>query len=218
MNEVCESRPVKIDLGRVKLDGDLAIPEGAQGIVAFAHGSGSSRHSPRNGYVARQLNKRGLATLLFDLLTPAEEQEDLMTGRLRFDIELLAERLASAVDWIADEPDTQDLVPGLFGSSTGGGAALVTASRRPSVGAIVCRGSRTDLAGAALAEVSAPTLLIVGERDETVLEFNRESFERLKSRKRLEIIAGATHLFEESGALEQVAQLAADWFYEHLRD
>jgi pimeloyl-ACP methyl ester carboxylesterase len=185
--------------------------------VVFAHGSGSSRHSPRNRAVAAMLREGGLATLLVDLLTPEEGAVDEETGRLRFDIDLLAERLVDATDWIGGIEETRGLGVGYFGASTGGGAALVAAARRPnSVRAVVSRGGRPDLAGAALARVRAPTLLIVGGHDPVVLELNREAFDRLRCEKELEIVPGATHLFEEPGALEEVARLARDWFLRHL--
>jgi dienelactone hydrolase len=186
--------------------------------VLFAHGSGSSRHSPRNRYVAGVLRAAGLATLLMDLLTPEEEAEDRYTGHLRFDIDLLAERLVAATDWLAQQPQTAGWPVGYFGASTGAGAALVAAARRPdAVGAVVSRGGRPDLAGAALARVKAPTLLIVGGRDEPVIALNQQALGRLGAAvKKLVIVPGATHLFEEPGALEEVARLASGWFTRHL--
>ena len=199
------------------LEGNLAIPPGAVGIVVFAHGSGSSRHSPRNRAVAGALREGGLATLLMDLLTAEEEAVDDETARLRFDIDLLAERLVDATDWLGEAEETRGLPVGYFGASTGGGAALVAAARRPNVvRAVVSRGGRPDLAGAALGRVHAPTLLIVGGADHVVLELNGEAFERLRCDKKLEVVPGAAHLFEEPGALEQVAGLARDWFHRHL--
>jgi putative phosphoribosyl transferase len=185
--------------------------------VLFAHGSGSGRHSPRNRYVAQVLREAGLATLLIDLLTAEEEEVDLRTRHLRFDIGLLAERLVGATEWLERNPDTQDLRVGYFGASTGAGAALVAAAERPEpIGAIVSRGGRPDLAGPALPRVTAPTLLIVGGNDFPVIGMNQEAMEQLRTEKRLEIVPGATHLFEEPGALEEVARLAADWFVRHL--
>jgi putative phosphoribosyl transferase len=208
---------VRVPAGPVVLEGNLEIPEGATGIVLFAHGSGSSRHSPRNRAVARSLQVDGLGTLLVDLLTPDEEMADDASGRLRFDIDLLAERLVGATDWLAKEPATHKLRVGYFGASTGGGAAIVAAAQRPNiVRAVVSRGGRPDLAGSALGRVRVPTLLIVGGEDRPVLAMNRNAFDRIQAKKRLEIIPGATHLFEEPGALEQVARLAAAWFLEFL--
>ena len=208
---------VRIAAGRASLDGDLTLPPGARGVVLFAHGSGSSRHSSRNRYVAQELRRSALGTLLMDLLTSEEEAVDARTGHLRFDIDLLAERLGAATDWLRDDPRTSRLAVGYFGASTGGGAALLAAADRPAeVGAVVSRGGRPDLAGAALPRVQAPTLLIVGGRDEPVIEMNREALAGLRCEKRLEIVPGATHLFEERGALEEVARLAAGWFTRHL--
>jgi putative phosphoribosyl transferase len=206
-------RLVRVPAGRVTLEGNLAIPDGAPGIVLFAHGTGSGRHSPRNRAVARALHQEGLATLLIDLLTPEEEMADDATGFLRFDIDLLAERLVGATDWLGEEPATHGLPVGYFGASTGAGAALVAAAQRPNaVRAVVSRGGRPDLAGSALSRVRVPTLLIVGGEDRQVLALNREALDRLRPKKSLEIIPGATHLFAEPGALEEVARLAAGWF------
>jgi dienelactone hydrolase len=210
-------RSLRIPAGGVLLDADLAVPEPASGVVLFAHGSGSSRHSPRNRYVAAELQRSGLATVLADLLTPAEEQLDAQTGELRFDIGLLARRLTAATDWLASHPPTAGLPAGLFGASTGAAAALVTAAVRPgSVAAVVSRGGRPDLAGEYLRSVRTPTLLIVGSLDTVVLELNRAALRQLGGEVRLEIVEGATHLFGEPGALEQVARLARDWFTRHL--
>lgn len=216
--EAGEERLVQVPAGRVTLEGNLAVPEAASGIVLFAHGSGSSRFSPRNRYVAQVLRKAGIATLLIDLLTPEEEAVDLRTAHLRFDIGLLAERLAGATDWLLQHPDTRDLRIGYFGASTGAGAALVAAAERPqAVAAIVSRGGRPDLAGPALARVQAPTLLIVGGRDFPVIRLNEEALAQLRvPEKQLVIVPGATHLFEEPGALEEVARLATDWFVRYL--
>jgi putative phosphoribosyl transferase len=195
------------------LEGSLALPPGARGIVLFAHGSGSSRHSPRNQFVAHQLQDARLATLLIDLLTAQEEAVDLRTSQLRFDIGLLAERLVGAIDWLQTRPETKELQVGLFGASTGGGAALVTAARRPGqVAAVVSRGGRPDLAGMALPRVRAPTLLLVGGNDVPVIELNQQAMRSMLAEIKLTIIPGATHLFEEPGALEQVAAHARDWF------
>jgi dienelactone hydrolase len=208
---------VQVAIGPHALSGDLAVPEHARGFVMFAHGSGSSRFSPRNRYVADVLHQNDLATLLIDLLTPQEEAIDDVTGRIRFDIGLLANRLVALCDWAQTVAELRDLQVGLFGASTGGGAALVAAAERPhDFHAVVSRGGRPDLAGPALARVLAPTLLIVGERDETVIELNRRAMAQMRAEVRLEIVLSATHLFEEPGALEQVARLAADWFTSHL--
>jgi putative phosphoribosyl transferase len=208
---------VRVAVGPVTLEGSLNLPEGAHGVVLFAHGSGSSRLSPRNRYVARTLNEAGLATLLVDLLTPDEEAIDLRSTHLRFDIGLLAERLTGATDWLAGDPRTRHLRIGYFGASTGAAAALVASGERPGlVGAIVSRGGRPDLAGPALARVQAPTLLIVGGDDTIVVELNRQALGQLHSEKRMVIVPGATHLFEEAGALEMVARLALEWFDRYL--
>ncbi len=212
------SESVSIPVGRVVLGGHLEIPKGAGGLVLFAHGSGSSRHSPRNQLVASVLRDAGNGTLLFDLLTPAEEKEDAVTGHLRFDIRFLAERLEAATHWARLHAAARPLPIGYFGSSTGGGAALLAAAAlRSSVDAVVSRGGRPDLAEQALPLVSAPTLLIVGEFDETVLRVNESAYAQLKCRKALAVVPRATHLFEEHGALEEVARLAADWFREYLK-
>ena len=208
---------VHITSGAVTLEGNLVVPPGASGIVLFAHGSGSSRHSPRNRFVAGELQRRGLGTLLIDLLTSGEEAIDMRTRQLRFDIGLLANRLVVATDWLARQPETAQLKLGYFGASTGAGAALVAAVDRPErVLAIVSRGGRPDLAGSALPHVVAPTLLIVGGDDVPVISLNRQALAQLVVERRLEIVPGATHLFEEPGTLEQVAQLAGDWFARHL--
>lgn len=207
---------VQLALASVTLEGELAIPEGAAGIVLFAHGSGSSRHSPRNRYVAQTLRDGGLATLLIDLLTASEEREDDRTGRLRFDISLLARRVAAATDWLRQNPVAGHLRIGYFGASTGAAAALVAAAERPAdVAAVVSRGGRPDLAITVLNRVKAPTLLIVGGRDLPVIEMNHQALLHLKCEKRLDIVPGATHLFEEPGTLEQVAHLAREWFLRH---
>jgi pimeloyl-ACP methyl ester carboxylesterase len=204
---------VHVDAGGVTLEGNLIVPEGATGVVLFAHGSGSSRFSSRNRFVAQFLRDGGLGTLLIDLLTPREEAIDERTRHLRFDIDLLARRLADATVWLGDR-----LPVGLFGASTGGGAALVAAAQLPDrIKAVVSRGGRPDLAGPALPHVKAPALLIVGGNDEPVIELNQEAYEKMTAVRRIEIIPGATHLFEEPGTLEQVARLARDWFVRYLK-
>jgi putative phosphoribosyl transferase len=209
---------VRVPAGGVTLEGDLAMPPGARGVVVFAHGSGSSRHSSRNRYVAGQIQSVGLGTLLFDLLTRAEEEVDELTRQLRFDIELLAERLVDAAQWVAAEPVTRGLPIGYFGASTGGGAALVAAAQAPDrIGAVVSRCGRPDLAGPFLGRVKAPTLLIVGGEDTVVTELNDVAYRQMHCEKDLQIVPGATHLFEERGALERVAELAAGWFLQWLR-
>jgi putative phosphoribosyl transferase len=214
---VGEEALVRIPAGPAVLEGDLVVPAGARGIVLFAHGSGSSRHSSRNRFVAGELQAAGLATLLFDLLTGEEEAIDVHTAHLRFDIELLADRLLAATDWIGGEPQTRALRVGYFGASTGGGAALLAAARRPDVvHAVVSRGGRPDLAGDALPQVRAPTLLIVGGHDLPVIRLNEEAMHRMRAEVRLEVVPEATHLFEEPGTLERVAALARDWFRRHL--
>lgn len=191
------------------------VPQTANGVVLFAHGSGSSRHSPRNQYVARSLQEHGIGTLLFDLLTREEEREDRFTGHLRFDIHLLAERLLAATEWIHQA--SPSLRIGYFGASTGGGAALLAEARSEiPVSAIVSRGGRPDLAALALPKVKAPTLLIVGGNDAPVIEMNRSAYDQMTCPRELRLIPGATHLFEEAGALERVAEMAADWFAQHF--
>ncbi len=210
---------VTIPAGEATLAGDLIIPAGAVGVVLFAHGSGSSRRSPRNQFVARTIQAAGLATLLFDLLSPNEEAADAIDGHLRFDIDLLAERLSQATQWILRQPTTRQMDIGYFGASTGAAAALVAAAELGLVvEAVVSRGGRPDLAGSALPGVCSPTLLIVGGADEEVLHLNRTAYAQLTCEKQLEIIPGATHLFEEPGALEQVAVLAAGWFERYLNE
>jgi dienelactone hydrolase len=207
---------VRIPCGDVELEGDLLVPAGAAGIVLFAHGSGSSRRSPRNRFVAQQIQNKGLATLLFDLLTPQEAREEAHSGELRFNIPFLTERLVKATAWVRKEPDLGDLGIGYFGSSTGAAAALAAATVDPDVKVVVSRGGRTDLAGTAVENVKAATLLIVGGLDQPVMEWNHQTFERLRCVKQLSIISGATHLFDEEGALEKVAELAASWCAIHL--
>jgi len=209
---------VMVPIDGRQLLGDLATPANALGLVVFAHGSGSSRHSSRNRFVARTLERRGLATLLIDLLTREEEVVDERTAEYRFDIPMLAQRLVTIVDWLKGRPDTSSSAIGLFGASTGAGAALIAAAQRPhAIGAVVSRGGRPDLAGPALANVKAPTLLIVGSRDEPVIEMNRDAMRRMPGEVRLEIVTGATHLFEEPGTLDRVAELAGTWFAQYLK-
>ncbi|MFI9009093.1 dienelactone hydrolase family protein [Actinosynnema sp. NPDC053489] len=207
---------VSVDVGGVDLAADLGVPHDPAGVVVFAHGSGSSRHSPRNRAVAGSLRRDGFATLLLDLLTEREEREDRAGGRLRFDIGLLAERVAASVEWVSRAPATRGLPIGLFGASTGAAAALVAAAGTHLVRAVVSRGGRPDLAGRALARVQAPTLLVVGGRDAEVLELNRAAARRLPALWHVEVVEGATHLFEEPGALEEVARLAGAWFRDFL--
>lgn len=217
MKQIVTEKPVKVNADFVELAGNLTISENAKGIVLFAHGSGSSRHSSRNKYVARVLNESGLGTLLIDLLTPEEEEVDNQTRHLRFDINLLAGRLEGASIWLRNHDLTKDLNIGLFGASTGGGAALVTAQRIPDlINAVVSRGGRPDLAGPALPHVKAPTLLIVGGYDSQVIDMNEEALSQMHCEKQMIIVPGATHLFEEPGKLEDVAILAKEWFLKYL--
>ena len=209
---------VRIPAGRAMLDGNVAVVDQATGLVLFVHGSGSSRHSMRNQFVARTLNQAGLATLLLDLLTREEESVDLYTREHRFDISLLAERLVWVTEWVKQQKQIAVLRIGYFGSSTGAGAALVAAAALPNdVAAVVSRGGRPDLAGAALPKVKAPTFLIVGGEDHVVIELNEQARSQMKCECEIEIVPGATHLFEELGALEKVAKLASDWFVSHLK-
>lgn len=212
-----QEQAVQVPARGVRLEADLTLPQRPAGVVAFAHGSGSSRKSTRNRQVAATLAEAGFATLLADLLTAEEDEADRTTGHLRFDIDLLAERVVAAVDWLGDADETATLPVGLFGASTGAAAALKAAVARPeSVAAVVSRGGRPDLAGTALSQVRVPTLLIVGGADHTVIELNEKAAGEMHLDPRLEILPGATHLFEEPGALEAVARLARDWFAEHL--
>ncbi|MBI4263821.1 MAG: dienelactone hydrolase family protein [Acidobacteria bacterium] len=208
---------VQIPDGAAQLNGDLHVPEPCSGLVIFAHGSGSSRFSPRNRQVAESLEAAGFATLLLDLLTRAEESVDVYTREFRFDIERLGRRVITAADWAASQPVLRDLNIGYFGASTGAAAALIAAAERPDVSAaVVSRGGRPDLAGGALRKVRAPTLLIVGGADEPVIELNEDAKRQMQTIVRLEVVPGATHLFEEPGALEEVQRLAADWFRQYL--
>lgn len=208
---------VRVNTVSVSLEGNLVLPTNATGVVLFAHGSGSSRHSPRNRHVANILQSAGLGTLLIDLLTREEEALDVQTAHLRFDIRLLSERLVGAVDWLAGNSETKRMKIGTFGASTGAAAALVAAAERPAnVSAVVSRGGRPDLAGSALKRVQAPSLFIVGGNDPIVLGLNREALAQMSALKRLEIVPNATHLFEEPGALDAVANLATDWFERYL--
>lgn len=209
----------QIELPGNTLEGELIVPNSAKGIVIFAHGSGSSRHSPRNQFVARTIREAGNGTLLFDLLTEAEERDDRYTGEYRFNIPLLARRLVQTAKWLQGQPDMDRYGLGYFGSSTGGGAALVAAAELGSdVDAVVSRGGRPDLAAEALPKVQCPTLLLVGELDEVVIDLNRQALARMRCPKELRIIPGATHLFEERGTLDQVADEAAEWFARWLRE
>ncbi|WP_303832225.1 dienelactone hydrolase family protein [Asticcacaulis taihuensis] len=211
------STPVVVPAGDIRLAGDLTVPEGAKGLVVFAHGSGSSRRSVRNRRVAKTLNDRGLATLLIDLLTSGEEEIDQRTRQYRFDIPLLADRLVDIARWAIEQPALATLHLGYFGASTGGGAALIAAARQPDrIGAVVSRGGRPDLAAAFLDKVRAPVLLIVGGNDPQVLELNEQALRGLNARSKLSVVPGATHLFEEPGSLESVADQAADWFKRYL--
>jgi dienelactone hydrolase len=217
-HELQLDQAINITSGKVELEGELKVPQGATGIVLFAHGSGSSRHSPRNQYVAQTIREAGVGTLLFDLLTREEEAIDSYTGELRFDIKFLARRLVDATNWITSRPATQHLRIGYFGSSTGAAAALIGAVELFNiVAAVVSRGGRPDLAGDALPKVKAPTLLIVGGNDDVVIRLNEEAYAELTCEKELKIVPGATHLFEEPGTLEQVAKLASEWFRNKLQ-
>jgi dienelactone hydrolase len=212
-----EERLVRVRTDSITLEGNLTIPDKAEGIVLFAHGSGSSRHSPRNRFVAQTLHEGGLATLLIDLLTQNEEMVDRETGHLRFNIDLLAGRLEGATEWLLQQPETDQLNIGYFGASTGAAAALIAAAEWPDiVKAVVSRGGRPDLASLALPQVEAPTLLIVGGHDGPVIDMNQHALARLQTIKKMEIIPGAGHLFEEPGTLEEVARLARQWFLTYL--
>ena len=211
-------KEIQIQAGHATLGGNLTTVDKAKGVILFAHGSGSSRHSPRNQFVARTLNDAGLATLLFDLLTPEEESVDIHTREHRFDIGLLAERLVHATKWAKHQNEIADLDIGYFGSSTGAAAALIAAAQLPDdTAAVVSRGGRPDLAGAWLPQVKAPTLLIVGGEDHVVIDLNEQARAEMTCECKIDVVPGATHLFEEPGALEKVSQLASDWFVSHLK-
>jgi putative phosphoribosyl transferase len=208
---------LKIPVGSVVVEGNLIIPSGAKGVVLFAHGSGSGRFSPRNQYVAKEFNKARIGTLLFDLLTSEEEEEDIVTAEYRFNIDLLAERLIGATEWLKNDPRTKNYTFGYFGASTGAAAALIAAAKLPKhVAAVVSRGGRPDLAAGYLPRVLAPTLLLVGSLDTEVIELNRQAMEQMSAEKKLVIIPGATHLFEETGKLEAVAKISIDWLSRYL--
>lgn len=208
---------VHVAVDSVVVEGDLVIPKGAEGVVLFAHGTGSSRHSPRNNFVAGELRDGGLATLLIDLLTEGEKELDRRTRRIRFDVGRLAGRVVEALDWLVRQPETENLSIGVFGSSTGAAAGVIAATERPDVvQAVVSRGGRVDMAQGVLDQLRAPTLFIVGGKDLQVLDLNRQAFAQLVTERRLEVIPGAGHLFEEPGALEEVARLAREWFERHL--
>jgi len=213
-----EEKMVKIPAGNATIEGSLVIPLGAKGVVLFAHGSGSGRFSPRNQYVAKVLNKAGIATFLIDLLTKQEEEEDLQTGWFRFDINLLAQRLIGATEWLRKNPRTKNLAFGYFGASTGAAAAMISAAKLPEyVKAVVSRGGRPDLAWDYIPNVKVPTLFIVGGNDTVVIDLNKKAMQNFSAQKKLEIVPGASHLFEETGKLEEVAKLAASWFSKYLR-
>ena len=213
-----EENSVRIPVDKTTIEGNLVLPPHAKGVVLFAHGSGSGRFSPRNQYVAKVLNKAGIATLLIDLLTKQEEEEDLQTGQFRFDINLLAQRLIGATEWLRKNPRTKNLAFGYFGASTGAAAALIAAAKLPEhVKAVVSRGGRPDLALDYIPKVKAPTLFIVGGNDTVVIDLNKKAMQSFSAEKKLEIVPGASHLFEETGKLEEVAKLATSWFSKYLR-
>lgn len=218
MTNASKEELVKIPSGEVEIYGNLSVPLNSKGIVVFAHGSGSSRFSPRNTKVAREINAAGIATLLIDLLTEQEEAADMYSGEFRFNIGLLAQRLADATEWVIKNPATRNFTLGYFGASTGAAAALIAAARLPEhVRAVVSRGGRPDLAGNYLPSVKAPTLLIVGGNDGEVVQLNKEAKKMMTGQAQISIVPGATHLFEEPGKLEQVAKLAIEWFSKYLR-
>jgi len=209
---------IKIPVSNVTVEGNLIVPVGAKGLVVFAHGSGSSRFSPRNEYVAREFNRASMGTLLFDLLTLKEERQDMLTGEYRFNIDLLADRLVGVTEWLKKDASSKGLALGYYGASTGAAAALMAAARLPNdVSAVVSRGGRPDLAGQYLPDVKAPTLLLVGGWDEEVIELNKQAQSKMTNENKLVIIPGATHLFEEAGKLEEVAKLSTEWFARYLQ-
>ena len=208
---------IKIPVSGVQVEGNLTVPSGAKGLVVFAHGSGSSRFSPRNEYVAKEFNRASMGTILFDLLTLKEEKQDMLTGEYRFNIDLLADRLVGVTEWLKNDAPSKGLALGYYGASTGAAAALIAAARLPNdVTAVVSRGGRPDLARQYLPDVKAPTLLLVGGWDEEVIELNKQAQTKMTNENKLVIIPGATHLFEESGKLEEVAKLSTDWFMRYL--
>jgi putative phosphoribosyl transferase len=208
---------IKIPVSNVHVEGNLIVPSGAKGLVVFAHGSGSSRFSPRNEYIAKEFNRASMGTLLFDLLTLNEERQDMITGEYRFNIDLLADRLVGVTEWLKNDAPSKGLALGYYGASTGAAAALIAAARLPNdVTAVVSRGGRPDLARQYLPDVKAPTLLLVGGWDEEVIELNKQAQTKMTNENKLVIIPGATHLFEESGKLEEVAKLSTDWFMRYL--
>ena len=209
---------IKIPVSNVTVEGNLIVPVGAKGLVVFAHGSGSSRFSPRNEYVARGFNRASMGTLLFDLLTLKEERQDMLTGEYRFNIDLLADRLVGVTEWLKKDASSKGLALGYYGASTGAAAALIAAARLPNdVSAVVSRGGRPDLAGQYLRDVKAPTLLLVGGWDEEVIELNKQAQSKMTNENKLVIVPGATHLFEEAGKLEEVAKLSTEWFTRYLQ-
>ncbi len=209
---------IKIPINDVSVEGNLFMPSGAKGLVVFAHGSGSSRFSPRNEYVAREFNRASMGTLLFDLLTLKEERQDMLTGEYRFNIDLLADRLVGVTEWLKKDASSKGLTIGYYGASTGAAAALIAAARLPKdVSAVVSRGGRPDLAGQYLPDVKAPTLLLVGGWDEEVIELNKKAQSKMKNENKLVIVPGATHLFEEAGKLEEIAKLSTEWFTRYLQ-
>ncbi len=217
-NQNNSGKLVHVSIDSATIEGDMSIPEGAEGVVLFAHGAGSSRQSPRNNFVADELRAGGLGTLLIDLLTPAEKEVDRRTRRIRFDIDRLGRRVVGTTEWLLEQPETADLNIGIFGSSTGAAGALIAAAEKPgAVQAVVSRGGRVDMAEPILDQVKAPTLFIVGGKDFQVLSLNKQALAQLETEKELEVVEGAGHLFEEPGALEEVARLAREWFQDHLK-